>query len=54
MKKQRTKKELREEGQFLKLAIKEKCLDCMAGQKISCEMPDCSLYSFNPYKTKPK
>lgn len=54
MNKRKTKKEIRESNLILKMAIKEKCLDCMCGQKLNCEIPDCPLYPFNPYKRKPK
>lgn len=36
-------------------AIKAKCYDCMGyyvDGKCDCKMPDCSLYLFNPYRSK--
>ncbi|MCX5812734.1 MAG: hypothetical protein NT178_09355 [Proteobacteria bacterium] len=35
-------------------AIKAKCYDCMGGFNdgiYSCEIPECSLFNFMPYKT---
>jgi hypothetical protein len=46
------KEDLRKENTALKKAIKLKCLDCMCDQKIDCEIPDCSLYPFKPFKKK--
>jgi len=31
-------------------AIRSKCRDCMAGQHLDCQIPDCSLYPYRPYK----
>ncbi|HEY9187490.1 MAG TPA: hypothetical protein VIR55_06265 [Ignavibacteria bacterium] len=36
-------------------AIKEKCFDCMGGQKrIDCELDSCSLYLFRPWSKRSK
>jgi hypothetical protein len=38
-----------------KAAIKAKCYDCMnsfADGKYDCQIPDCPLYGFMPYKGK--
>lgn len=38
-------------------AIKAKCFDCMGGYRDgreNCEIPDCSLYAFMPYKSGKK
>ena len=46
---------LREERLTIGEAIKAKCYDCMGyftdGLK-DCEIPDCSLYPFMPYRKK--
>lgn len=34
-------------------AIKDNCVDCMAGQKkIDCELKTCSLYQYRPWANK--
>jgi len=36
-----------------KKAIKEKCYDCMCGQKkIDCEINHCSLYPYRPFRKR--
>lgn len=48
--KQAKKNELTKEVRKLKLFIKAKCFDCMAGQKkVDCELERCPLYSFRPW-----
>ena len=32
----------------LRRAIKEKCSDCVCGQKIDCMVADCPLYNLGP------
>ncbi len=50
--KQEKRKQISRELTELKQAIKEKCADCMCGQKTDCEIDDCSLYPFRPYRTR--
>lgn len=54
MAKHPSKTQLRSELSSAKAAIKAKCLDCMCGQKINCEIEDCTLYPFNPLRRKAK
>jgi hypothetical protein len=37
-------------GRVTRAAVRAKCLDCLCGRKWDCEMPDCALYQWQPWK----
>lgn len=43
-------RDFRKENAAYKRAIKAHCLGCMCGVKIDCQIPDCPLYPYWPYK----
>lgn len=51
---QEKRKQLSLELLTLKDALKLKCVDCLCGQRIDCEIDDCSLYPFRPYRKRSK
>jgi len=49
-------KHLQENPITLKEGVLAKCYDCMGyyvDGKVDCEMPDCPLYDWMPYRTSP-
>lgn len=42
--------EAQKERGAMKRSIRKKCNDCMCGQKMDCEVPDCPLYGWKSYK----
>lgn len=40
-------------GRVTQAAVRAKCLDCLGGRKYDCEIPECALYPWHPWKGRP-
>ncbi|RJO60239.1 hypothetical protein C4544_05710 [candidate division WS5 bacterium] len=48
--KQAKRKKISLEITSLKQAIKSNCIECLCGQKMDCEIAECSLFQYRPYR----